>query len=180
MATVRIYKVAELLKHEPGSHRAVQARHGIEVKSASSTIEEVVAREFVSRRARQSGLRSRPPPRSPIRPRPQGPKPARKAAEPPKPVTPALPPPRLIKSAKPPVAPPIEGTSGRRRGRADPAAGAAVEIAASPACRSSQAAVLFDLAVGESIARPDAAAGAAACDDAATDGPVAEGNVGAG
>ena len=30
--------------------------HGIEVKSASSTIEEVVAREFVSRLARQRNL----------------------------------------------------------------------------------------------------------------------------
>jgi L-aminopeptidase/D-esterase-like protein len=41
------------------------------------------------------------------------------------------------------------------------------------------AAVLFDLAVGSATARPDAAAGAAAC-EAAADGPVAEGSVGAG
>jgi len=40
-------------------------------------------------------------------------------------------------------------------------------------------AVLFDLWVGDHRIRPDAAAGAAAC-DAATTGPVAEGNVGAG
>lgn len=41
------------------------------------------------------------------------------------------------------------------------------------------AAVLFDLAVGAASARPDAAAGYAAC-EAATDGPVEEGCVGAG
>jgi L-aminopeptidase/D-esterase-like protein len=41
------------------------------------------------------------------------------------------------------------------------------------------AAVLFDLAVGDSRARPDAAAGAAAC-EAATAGDVEEGSVGAG
>jgi len=41
------------------------------------------------------------------------------------------------------------------------------------------AAVLFDLAVGDPGARPDEAAGYAAC-DAATDGPVPEGSVGAG
>lgn len=41
------------------------------------------------------------------------------------------------------------------------------------------AAVLFDLAVGDPRARPDAAAGAAAC-EAASDGPVPEGSVGAG
>ena len=41
------------------------------------------------------------------------------------------------------------------------------------------AAILFDLMVGDTAIRPDAAAGYAAC-DAASDGPVAEGNVGAG
>ena len=41
------------------------------------------------------------------------------------------------------------------------------------------AAVLFDLDLGDAQARPDAAMGYAAC-QAATDGPVAEGNVGAG
>ncbi|MCI0634029.1 MAG: P1 family peptidase [Actinobacteria bacterium] len=41
------------------------------------------------------------------------------------------------------------------------------------------AAVLFDLAVGDAAARPDPAAGYAAC-EAATDGPVEEGCVGAG
>jgi L-aminopeptidase/D-esterase-like protein len=41
------------------------------------------------------------------------------------------------------------------------------------------AAILFDLAVGDAGARPDAAAGSAAC-EAATDGDVEEGSVGAG
>ena len=41
------------------------------------------------------------------------------------------------------------------------------------------AAILFDLGVGDPRIRPDAAAGLAAC-DAARDGPVAEGSVGAG
>jgi L-aminopeptidase/D-esterase-like protein len=41
------------------------------------------------------------------------------------------------------------------------------------------AAILFDLDLGDSQARPDAAMGYAAC-QAANDGPVAEGNVGAG
>lgn len=41
------------------------------------------------------------------------------------------------------------------------------------------AAILFDLALGDASVRPDAAAGYAAC-QAATDGPLAEGSVGAG
>jgi L-aminopeptidase/D-esterase-like protein len=41
------------------------------------------------------------------------------------------------------------------------------------------AAILFDLWVGDAAIRPDAASGRAAC-DAAADGPVAEGSVGAG
>ena len=57
MATVRIYKVAELLNTSSQEVMALLKRdHGIEVRSASSTIEEVVAREFVSRMARQRGI----------------------------------------------------------------------------------------------------------------------------
>ena len=57
MATVRIYKVAELLNTSSQEVMALLKRdHGIEVKSASSTIEEVVAREFVSRLSRQRNL----------------------------------------------------------------------------------------------------------------------------
>ena len=57
MATVRIYKVAELLETTSQEVLALLKRdHGIELKSASSTIEEVVARSFVERVARQRGI----------------------------------------------------------------------------------------------------------------------------
>jgi len=79
LATVRIYKVAELLNTTSQEVMALlKKEHGIEVKSASSTIEEVVAREFVAKQARQRGLKvpsnasfadtpgaSRPPARKP-------------------------------------------------------------------------------------------------------------------
>jgi hypothetical protein len=80
LATVRIYKVAELLSTTSQEVTALLKRdHGIDVKSASSTIEEVVARQFVERLARQRGIvlptgdmfaepRS-PKARSPLRPR---------------------------------------------------------------------------------------------------------------
>src|SRR5436190_23169764 len=57
LATVRIYKVAELLGTTSQEVTALLKRdHGIEVKSASSTIEEVVARQFVDRLAKQRGI----------------------------------------------------------------------------------------------------------------------------
>ena len=47
MATIRIYKVAELLSTTSQEVMALLKRdHGIELKSASSTIEEVVALFF--------------------------------------------------------------------------------------------------------------------------------------
>ena len=105
MATVRIYKVAELLNTSSQEVMALLKRdHGIEVKSASSTIEEVVAREFVSRMARQRGLNV--PSNASFADTPaavKGKKPAGKAPEPVKPAAPSLPPPRLVKSAKPPA-----------------------------------------------------------------------------
>ncbi len=107
MATVRIYKVAELLNTSSQEVMALLKRdHGIEVKSASSTIEEVVAREFVSRMARQRGLNvpsnaSFADTPAPVKAR----KPGGKPPEPAKPTAPALPPPRLVKSAKPLVDP---------------------------------------------------------------------------
>jgi translation initiation factor IF-2 len=107
MATVRIYKVAELLNTSSQEVIALLKRdHGIEVKSASSTIEEVVARQFVERLARQRNI---PVPSSAAyadTPAPlKGRKPAGKA-EPVKPAAPTLPPPRLVKSAKPAAPPP--------------------------------------------------------------------------
>ena len=107
MATVRIYKVAELLNTSSQEVMALLKRdHGIEVKSASSTIEEVVARQFVERLARQRNI---PVPSSAayadapavIR----GRKPAAKAPEPQRPPTATLPPPRLVKTAKPAAVP---------------------------------------------------------------------------
>jgi len=57
LATVRIYKVAELLGTTSQEVTALLKRdHGIEVKSASGTIEEVVARQFVDRLARQRNI----------------------------------------------------------------------------------------------------------------------------
>ena len=103
MATVRIYKVAELLNTSSQEVMALLKRdHGIEVKSASSTIEEVVAREFVSRMARQRGLNIPANASMADTPAPaKGKKGGGKAAEPPKPAAAPLPPPRLVKSAKP-------------------------------------------------------------------------------
>ena len=108
MATVRIYKVAELLNTSSQEVMALLKRdHGIEVKSASSTIEEVVARQFVERLARQRNITV--PSSASFADAPaavRGKKPAGKAPEPQRPATPALPPPRLVKTAKPAAPPP--------------------------------------------------------------------------
>src|SRR5687767_12606170 len=105
MATVRIYKVAELLNTSSQEVIALLKRdHGIEVKSASSTIEEVVARQFVERLARQRNIAV--PTNASFADSPvaaKGRKPAGKGPEPAKPAAPSLPPPRLVKSAKPPA-----------------------------------------------------------------------------
>ena len=112
MATVRIYKVAELLGTTSQEVTALLKRdHGIEVKSASSTIEEVVARQFVERLAKQRNIVLPTGDIFAETPVQKGgakkPAPAKKAPEPPKPVAPVLPPPRLVKTVKPAVpAPP--------------------------------------------------------------------------
>jgi translation initiation factor IF-2 len=107
LATVRIYKVAELLNLQSQDVMALlKKEHGIEVKSASSTIEEVVAREFVTKQARQRNIKvptnasfaDSPSPAS--RGGGGGKKPGGRAPEPPKPVTPVAAP-RLVKTAKP-------------------------------------------------------------------------------
>jgi translation initiation factor IF-2 len=107
MATVRIYKVAELLNTSSQEVIALLKRdHGIEVKSASSTIEEVVARQFVERLARQRNIAV--PSNASFADTPaavKGRKPG-KAPEPARPAAPSLPPPRLVKSAKPAAPPP--------------------------------------------------------------------------
>src|SRR5690242_17461465 len=129
MATVRIYKVAELLNTSSQEVMALLKRdHGIEVKSASSTIEEVVAREFVSKQARQRGIKvpsnasfADTPgthPRGGALKKPGG------KPEPAKPAAPPMPAPRLIKTAKP-IAPAAEAA--QPEAAAEPSVPAAAE-----------------------------------------------------
>jgi translation initiation factor IF-2 len=109
LSTVRIYKVAELLGTTSQEVTALLKRdHGIEVKSASSTIEEVVARQFVDRLAKQRNIQLPTGDifaETPVVKSKKSTAPAKKAPEPPKPVAPALPPPRLVKTVKPAAAP---------------------------------------------------------------------------
>ncbi len=104
MSTVRIYKVAELLGTSSQEVASLLKRLGIDAKSASSTIEEVVARQFVERLARERNI-SLPSgdifAETPVAKGKKGAAPGKKAAEPVKPAGPALPPPRLVKTAKP-------------------------------------------------------------------------------
>ena len=104
MATVRIYKVAELLNLSSQEVMTLlKKEHGIEVKSASSTIEEVVAREFVGKQARQRNIKvpsnasfadtPSPAARGGLK------KPGGRAPEPAKPAAPPMPAPRLVKTA---------------------------------------------------------------------------------
>ena len=102
MATVRIYKVAELLGL--GSQEAIdllKKETGIDVKSASSSIEEIVARQFVERQARKRNITL---PHGPMfADTPASKKPAGKggkAPEPPKAAAPTLRP-RLVKAVRP-------------------------------------------------------------------------------
>jgi translation initiation factor IF-2 len=113
LATVRIYKVAELLNTTSQEVlQLLKQNHGIELKSASSTLEEIVARQFVERLARQRGIElpkgdifSEAAARAVKKTAGTGMKKPGPAAEPPKAATPALPPPRLIKTQRPPVPP---------------------------------------------------------------------------
>ncbi|MGD9904481.1 MAG: translation initiation factor IF-2 [Vicinamibacterales bacterium] len=108
MATVRIFKVAELLGTTSQEVlQLLKQNHGIELKSASSTVEEIVARQFVERLARQRGIEL---PKGDMfsdaamksaKAKTAAPKKGQPAPEPPKPAAPALPPPRLIRTAKP-------------------------------------------------------------------------------
>jgi translation initiation factor IF-2 len=110
LATVRIFKIAELLGTTSQEVTALLKRdHGIEVKSASSTIEEVVARQFVDRLSKQRNIQLPGGNIFAETPAAKGkkPAPAKKAPEPVKPAAPALPPPRLVKTAKPVAAAPV-------------------------------------------------------------------------
>ena len=111
MATVRVYKVAELLGTTSQEVlQLLKQNHGIELKSASSTLEEIVARQFVERLARQRGVEL---PKGDIfsdaavkaAKKTSGTPKKAAAAEPAKPTAPSLPPPRLIKTVKAPAVP---------------------------------------------------------------------------
>jgi translation initiation factor IF-2 len=126
LSTVRIYKVAELLDTTSQEVLALlKKEHGIELKSASSTVEEVVARSFVERVARQRNITlpggdmfaEHGPAAKPGAKK--GPA-LKKPAEPPKPAAPVLGPPRLVKTIRPVVHAPVED-------------GAAAPVAVAPA-----------------------------------------------
>jgi translation initiation factor IF-2 len=112
LATVRIYKVAELLGTTSQEVLALLKRdHGIDLKSASSTLEEVVARSFTERLARQRGIAL--PSGDMFADTPMATRGGKKATaakkvEPPKPAVPVLGPPRLVKTklVTTPIAPP--------------------------------------------------------------------------
>ncbi|HEY7287873.1 MAG TPA: translation initiation factor IF-2 [Vicinamibacterales bacterium] len=135
MSTVRIYKVAELLGTTSQEVTALLKRdHGIEVKSASSTIEEVVARQFVDRLAKQRNIQLPTGDifaETPVAKGKKSPATAKKAPEPPKPAAPVLPPPRLVKTAKPAApAPTAEAEPAPPVEVAEPVASAAPPVAA--------------------------------------------------
>ena len=107
MATVRIYKVAELLGlSSPEAIALLKKETGIEAKSASSSIEEIVARQFVERQARArkitlpGGAMFAETPAAPAKKTPAK---GAKAPEPVKPAAPVLRP-RLVKTVKPATA----------------------------------------------------------------------------
>jgi translation initiation factor IF-2 len=109
LATVRIYKVAELLGlSSPEAIALLKKETGIEVKSASSSIEEIVARQFVERHARArkitlpGGALFADTPAAPAKK--SGGKGSKAAPEPPKPAAPVLRP-RLVKTIRPAAAP---------------------------------------------------------------------------
>ena len=128
MSTVRIYKVAELLDTTSQEVLALlKKEHGIELKSASSTVEEVVARSFVERTARQRGI-TLPggdmfaDHAAPAKPGAKKGPALKKPAEPPKPTAPVLGPPRLVKTVRPATHAPADETHASAAMPAAPAA----------------------------------------------------------
>jgi translation initiation factor IF-2 len=127
VGTIRIYKIAEVLgiPSQEVVH-LLRTQHGIEAKSASSTVEEIVARQFAERIARKRNVTL--PSGSLFSQRPV----TKRGATPPEPATPAAPklgPPRLVKSAKAARAA-AEAAAG---GEDQPASSTAEEPAAPPA-----------------------------------------------
>ncbi|MEX2270675.1 MAG: translation initiation factor IF-2 [Vicinamibacterales bacterium] len=161
MATVRIYKIAELLGMSSQDVVALlKKEHGIEVKSASSTIEEVVGASFVERQARQRKItlpgKSQwfldTPAAKPGAKKPGGTAKGAKAAEPAPPPAPTMRP-RLVKTVKPaPVAEPEQAEAAqepayeeqaRQTGDADLAA-AATTVDLPPPAPAAPRGVRFD------------------------------------
>jgi translation initiation factor IF-2 len=105
LATVRIYKVAELLGlASQEAMDLLKKETGIDVKSASSSIEEIVARQFVERQAKKRNISLPHGPMfadTPVARKSPGK--GGKAPEPPKPAAPALRP-RLVKAVARPAA----------------------------------------------------------------------------
>jgi translation initiation factor IF-2 len=119
LSTVRIYKVAELLNTTSQEVLALLKKaHGIELKSASSTLEEIVARQFVDRLAKQRNItlpkgdifseQAAQAVKTAAKSKATAARKGTAAPEPAKPVTPTLGPPRLIKKVKPAEPPPEE------------------------------------------------------------------------
>ncbi|MBY0494005.1 MAG: translation initiation factor IF-2 [Cyanobacteria bacterium] len=142
MSTVRVYKVAELLDITSNDVLALlKKNHGIELKSASSTLEEIVARQFVERLANQKGItlpkgdmfseqaakQVKTASKAKAAPGKKGA--AAPAPEPPKPAAPTLGPPRLIKKAKPAEPKPEEAVAAPVEAPAPPPVEAPVEVA---------------------------------------------------
>jgi translation initiation factor IF-2 len=112
LATVRIFKVAELLGTTSQEVlQLLKQNHGIELKSASSTVEEIVARQFVERLAKQRRVEL---PKGDIfsdsavkaaKAKTAATRKGHPAPEPPKPAAPPMAPPRLIRTVRPPLPP---------------------------------------------------------------------------
>ena len=103
----------------------LKSDHGIELKSASSTIEEVVARQFVERIARARGLSIPSGPMFTGKPKAKGPKSARSSArttETSKPASRPLPPPRLVKVKRTPPSDQTEETEPKNLETVEPTA----------------------------------------------------------
>jgi translation initiation factor IF-2 len=158
LATVRIYKVAELLETTSQEVLALlKKEHGIELKSASSTLEEVVARSFVERMARQRQITL--PGGDLFADHPAPPKGAKKAApakkaEPPKPAAPVLGPPRLVKSPKAVPSPLAEGVPAVPQPVAEVATEVAVATAVAPAAAAAEPVVAEPEAAAVATAPP--------------------------
>jgi translation initiation factor IF-2 len=175
LSTVRIYKVAELLGATSQEVlQLLKQNHGIELKSASSTIEEIVARQFVERLARQRGIEL---PKgdmfsdAAVRAAKKATAGAGKkaAAQPIKPAVPSLPPPRLIKTVRPPVVPAPDADA---EPEAEAAAVTRIEAPPPSPEAADEPAVTAQAAAGGVIGAPSITEAPAASEPAPADAPT--------